>query len=148
MFEALVLAEPGTFEIMEEGHTQAYQDHLYAIRTTYMDLNALPGINSLVASGRPQLSIDPLSPYVSCQLLVDKVNLEVSVHILFPSLPDNAPWAHDPTTLMAAAHRAGEGFDARITGLTQARIDQLANQAGLHRPDSINAPDHYELLGP
>jgi hypothetical protein len=132
----------GTFRILEEGHTNvAFQNHLLAIRNTYIALNALPGVGSIIVAGRPQLT----TAFVHlCQTLIDEVNLEIIIHNLAPFGPDNAPWAHNSADATAALHLTGEAFDIEITGLTEAQINSAATAAGVTRPDPVNQPLHFE----
>jgi len=139
-----VLGMGGTFTIMEEGQTLAFQQHLFSIRKTFIDLNALPGINASfipITPPRPQLT-DVLASL--CQTLVNEVDLEIIVHDLVAFTPDDAPWAHDPLSPSSAPHRTGGAFDAFITGLTEAEIDLKATAAGLHRPNPATEPFHFE----
>mgnify|MGYP001218856316 CR=1 FL=1 len=156
--KSLVLAEPGnpTWKVTSEYRSISYQQHFYSLRTTFIALNALPGIESYVlqigTKERPQLKILEGSEFTTCSALVTKLNDEIRLHGLKvgPAGPPDyyAPPVSEPSKAENAAHTQGRAFDATIGNLTAARIDELANLAGLHRPYLPHDDVHFELKPP
>jgi hypothetical protein len=150
LFKQKILNESGaTISITSEYRTTEYQRHLYSLRTSFIQLDNLPGVDSFVNfANRPQLIVMPDSPYAACTHLIDKVNGEISDHALLAGTTEAsglAPPVSNPDTGSGSAHSRGEAFDAKITGVTQEKIDALAAEAGLWRPYPVSDKVHFEL---
>lgn len=152
----LVLAEPvpRSFEVTSEYRSLRYQTHFYSLRTTYIELKKLQGITGDKCGNSSHLTIAADSPFLCCQALVDELNREICVtHGIRARTDDGTPAVSNPDDPENLSHTLGpngeEGvsraFDAKIEGLTETRIDELAAQAGLYRPYRATDPVHFEL---
>jgi hypothetical protein len=155
-FRNLVLAEPAprSFEVTSEYRSLRYQTHFYTLRTTFIALSGMEGITGDLCGNTSHLTIAADSPFLCCQALVNEVNHELcDVHHIRARTDDGTPAVNNPNDPENLSHTHGpngeigmsSAFDAVITGLTSARIDQLAAQAGLRRPYPATDPVHFEL---
>jgi hypothetical protein len=144
-FRQSVLAQVGrTFTITSGFRPTAYQAHLHELRERFRELDAIDGISATITNRRPQLLVDDgVAAATACQDLVDQVNAEIRRHLLVPDVvgaPKVAPAGK-------SRHEIGQGVDIAIAGATNAVIDQLAAQAGLHRPYGAGDRVHFERIG-
>jgi len=145
-FQALLRDESGNqglvLPISSAVRPADYQAHFYELRTKFLELRS-HGVQSSPNSTRPHLTLAP--DYAD---LIDDVNSEIDRHQLVAKT-DGSPAVNAPFT---SRHETGEAVDFDLaslqtsTGLSLARIIELANQAGLIRlPNPADDPPHFQL---
>jgi hypothetical protein len=146
-FRALVLARRprATFTITSAFRPPEFQAHLHEIKMEFEELDHLQGVNSVKRLRRPQLIISggaALSPV--CRRRIDAVNEEIRKHCLKPSR--NPPYTPPVNPAGVSYHEIGRAVDIEIPRMPRSLIDQLAAQAGLHRPCKRDDDVHFQLL--
>ncbi len=132
-----------------------YQAHFYELKTKYLELTGIDGIEGTKQNGVPQLEVEIGGEGELYRGVVDKVNQEILGHGLQPGKqPPYAPSVNPPIGLAALHSRRApngtpqaEAVDLRFVGATRDELDDLADEHGLYRPFPESDPPHYQLLG-
>ena len=138
-FRSAVQGLGGTVTPTSGYRSPAYQAHLFEIRTKFLELKGVDGVNASVVSGRPHLATTPAT--AACQDVVDAVNNEINQHQLV-ARQDGTPPVNEHSL-----HEQGIAVDLNVTGLPpNVSLDELARANGLYRPNPAGDRVHFQPM--